>query len=142
MSRKDMVLLACGSRSMSSVRLPRRASAAARLMAVVVFPTPPFWLAMATITGRGILRRPSAEMHDGNAAGVADSLHFVLAEVVGIEALEPFVEMLGVRRLRGHVERLRVLDHRLLDEDRCARPERQRDRVARTRVDRERLALE
>ena len=36
---------------MSSVRLPRMASAAARLMAVVVFPTPPFWLAMATITG-------------------------------------------------------------------------------------------
>ena len=34
---------------MSSVRLPRSASAAARLMAVVVLPTPPFWLAMATI---------------------------------------------------------------------------------------------
>src|SRR5262245_31938825 len=49
MSRKDSVLLACGSRSMSSVGLPRSASAAARLMAVVVFPTPPFWLAIATI---------------------------------------------------------------------------------------------
>ena len=34
---------------MSSVGLPRSDSAAARLMAVVVFPTPPFWLAMATI---------------------------------------------------------------------------------------------
>src|SRR6185295_1237953 len=49
MSRNDSVLLACGSRSMSSVGLPRSASAAARLIAVVVFPTPPFWLAMATI---------------------------------------------------------------------------------------------
>ena len=44
-----MLLLAWGSRSMSSVRRPRMASAAARLTAVVVFPTPPFWLAMATI---------------------------------------------------------------------------------------------
>src|SRR5262249_30191857 len=34
---------------MSSVGLPRSPSAAARLIAVVVFPTPPFWLAMATI---------------------------------------------------------------------------------------------
>jgi len=42
MSRKVMVLLAWGSRSISSVRLPRSAMAAARLMAVVVFPTPPF----------------------------------------------------------------------------------------------------
>ena len=43
------MLLACGSRSTRSVRLPRSASAAARLIAVVVLPTPPFWLAMATI---------------------------------------------------------------------------------------------
>src|SRR5437773_8739713 len=49
MSRNDIVLLAWGSRSMSSVGLPRSARAAARLMAVVVLPTPPFWFAMATI---------------------------------------------------------------------------------------------
>src|SRR5713101_4004775 len=36
---------------MRSVRLPRSARAAARLMAVVVLPTPPFWFAMATIIG-------------------------------------------------------------------------------------------
>ncbi len=48
-SRNEMLLLACGSRSMSSVFRPRMASAAARLTAVVVLPTPPFWLAMATI---------------------------------------------------------------------------------------------
>src|SRR5687768_18508106 len=48
-SRYDIVLFACGSRSMSSVRLLRRAKAAARLMAVVVLPTPPFWLAIEII---------------------------------------------------------------------------------------------
>ena len=51
MSRYDIVLLAWGSRSMSSVGLPRSDRAAARLMAVVVLPTPPFWLAIATIIG-------------------------------------------------------------------------------------------
>ena len=35
---------ACGSRSMPSGRCPRRAIAASRFSAVVVLPTPPFWL--------------------------------------------------------------------------------------------------
>src|SRR5215471_8820506 len=48
-SRYDIVLLAWGSRSTRSVGLPRSESAAARLIAVVVLPTPPFWFAMATI---------------------------------------------------------------------------------------------
>ena len=46
MSRKDMVLLAWGSRSMRRVFFCRSANAAARLIAVVVLPTPPFWLAI------------------------------------------------------------------------------------------------
>ena len=41
-SRYDIVLLPWGSRSIRSVFMPFWASAAARLMAVVVFPTPPF----------------------------------------------------------------------------------------------------
>ncbi len=41
-STYDIVLLAWGSRSTRSVRVPRSDSAAARLMAVVVLPTPPF----------------------------------------------------------------------------------------------------
>jgi hypothetical protein len=41
-SRNEMELLACGSRSRRRTRFPLRAKAAARLMAVVVFPTPPF----------------------------------------------------------------------------------------------------
>src|SRR5574337_538214 len=38
---------ACGSRSSSHTRRPRSARAAPRLGAVVVLPTPPFWLAIA-----------------------------------------------------------------------------------------------
>src|ERR1700716_3165105 len=39
--------LPCGSRSMMSTRSPMAASAVPRLIAVVVLPTPPFWLAIA-----------------------------------------------------------------------------------------------
>ena len=42
-----VVALPCGSRSMTSTRLFRAASEAARLTVVVVLPTPPFWLATA-----------------------------------------------------------------------------------------------
>ena len=41
--------LPCGSKSTSSTRYPRDATDAARLIAVVVLPTPPFWFATATI---------------------------------------------------------------------------------------------
>src|SRR4051812_48093207 len=41
------VELAWGSQSMRSVGSPSRAMAAAKLMAVVVLPTPPFWLTTA-----------------------------------------------------------------------------------------------
>src|SRR5919198_607685 len=43
--------LPCGSRSMMSTCSPIAASAVPRLIAVVVFPTPPFWLAMARTRG-------------------------------------------------------------------------------------------
>src|SRR5258706_10669181 len=39
----------CGSTSTIKVFFPNRAKEAARLMAVVVLPTPPFWFATATI---------------------------------------------------------------------------------------------
>src|SRR5437868_1134953 len=39
--------LPCGSRSTISTRSPTAASAVPRLIAVVVLPTPPFWLATA-----------------------------------------------------------------------------------------------
>src|SRR5690348_5781679 len=43
--------LPCGSRSTISTVSPTAASAVPRLMAVVVFPTPPFWLARARTRG-------------------------------------------------------------------------------------------
>src|SRR5688572_9791782 len=47
---------ACGSMSTTSVRCSETASEAPRLMAVVVFPTPPFWLAMAMTRDMSALR--------------------------------------------------------------------------------------
>src|SRR5256884_1755413 len=43
--------LPCGSRSMISTCSPIAASAVPRLIAVVVLPTPPFWLARASTRG-------------------------------------------------------------------------------------------
>src|SRR5882672_1285347 len=77
------VELAWGSQSMSSVGRPSRAMEAARLMAVVVLPTPPFWLTTAmTLDGMGsglligwmviigVRRRVSGGWFDGNADGL------------------------------------------------------------------------
>src|SRR5438067_13942719 len=44
-----LVVLACGSQSTSSTGTSAAARDAAKLMAVVVLPTPPFWLATAMI---------------------------------------------------------------------------------------------
>src|SRR5713226_8368426 len=44
---RPLVEFDCGSQSTSSVLTSAAASEAARLMAVVVLPTPPFWLATA-----------------------------------------------------------------------------------------------
>ena len=49
------VALHCGSRSTSSVGRPAPAMQAARLTAVVVLPTPPFWLAIANVVTRDTL---------------------------------------------------------------------------------------
>src|SRR3989339_2282279 len=46
---RPLVALACGSRSTSKTRRSAAAMDAARFTAVVVFPTPPFWFATATI---------------------------------------------------------------------------------------------
>src|SRR5690349_4769189 len=47
-----VLALPCGSRSMTRTLCPAAASAVARLTAVVVLPTPPFWLATAMIRAR------------------------------------------------------------------------------------------
>ena len=51
---KPVVAFPCGSESMTSTRRSFAASDAAKLMAVVVLPTPPFWLAIANTR----LKRP------------------------------------------------------------------------------------
>src|SRR5262245_35475034 len=105
------------------------ASAAARLMAVVVFPTPPFWLAMATITSAAILRSSDC------------ALHLVFAQFVRIQAFEPLVQPVRIGLVLRHVERLGAVDDRVFDEDRRSSPQRQRNRVAWTRVDGMRLVI-
>src|SRR5579885_380970 len=54
----------CGSMSRTSVGWPTAASAVPRLMAVVVLPTPPFWLATTRtrgLTGSGMMKLPDFE---------------------------------------------------------------------------------
>jgi hypothetical protein len=48
-STNERELLPCGSKSSSKTFFPFKAQAAERLMAVVDFPTPPFWLAITII---------------------------------------------------------------------------------------------
>ena len=50
------VVFACASTSTRRMRRSAIASAAARLTAVVVFPTPPFWLTIAMMRPNGLLR--------------------------------------------------------------------------------------
>src|SRR6478609_2966190 len=69
--------LPCGSESISSTFSPTAASAVPRLMAVVVLPTPPFWLATTrTRKGRAALPGTTQPLHaDDLASGVAGRRH-------------------------------------------------------------------
>src|SRR5260370_31800431 len=88
-----VLALPCGSRSMTSTRCSAAASAVARLTAVVVLPTPPFWLATAMMRARrmtsgrvsllsaGIVtaRHPFQTQDDParvGAAGMRGDIHF------------------------------------------------------------------
>src|SRR5476649_89637 len=68
-----------GSESISSTRSPTAASAVPRLMAVVVLPTPPFWLATTSTRRRDSdLARTAEPLHANDAApGVALGWHDV-----------------------------------------------------------------
>src|SRR5678815_5035896 len=120
---------------MRRVLSPLVARAAARLIAVVVFPTPPFWFAMQMITESqySCLR----EFGDGcRAVGpvpVADS-HPTLAEVLRIHFFEPLLESLRVRLFPVGLQRLALLEDFLLHEDFGVHAQRERDRVARPAV--------
>src|SRR6267378_6901314 len=68
---RPLVEFDCGSQSTSSVLTSAAASEAARLMAVVVLPTPPFWLATAMtrpmILFLCVARRICERVHEINA---------------------------------------------------------------------------
>src|SRR6185437_2287724 len=84
----------CGSASTSSVFMPRRASAAARLIAVVVLPTPPFWLTIERTRGTlllGVLGHHFAAQGLERFFGVTDPpLGFGARRGLGEERLEMF----------------------------------------------------
>src|ERR1051325_8186712 len=106
---------------MSRVLRPLFATAAARLIAVVVLPTPPFWLATVMIIG------PS---------GI---LHLVLAHLVRVEILEPLFHLLVLIFAFG-ADGLGLIEDALSDEDRRLGAQGEGDGVARPGVDFERLS--
>src|ERR1017187_1016263 len=63
------VALDCGSQSISSVGRPSSASAAARLIAVVVLPTPPFWFTTAITLDVATAVATAAAMAAATAVG-------------------------------------------------------------------------
>src|SRR5690606_19424660 len=65
---------ACGSRSTSNVGFSAAARLAARLTAVVVLPTPPFWLAIAMMFGRPGMSARSVAAPGTNLEHVAPGL--------------------------------------------------------------------
>src|SRR5262245_40080474 len=89
--------LPCGSRSRISTFSPMAASAVPRLMAVVVLPTPPFWLAMARtrrpdvaarLTGSCLRYGLGLEIADHDHTGVGicaarDQLHVEIPHLFG-----------------------------------------------------------
>src|SRR5439155_12698508 len=87
----ELVAFACGSRSISKMRWPSSASAAPRLTAVVVFPTPPFWFASATIlmTPRSpddVAGRVKRKLNFSNFRSGILKVDFVLGHYPGIRS--------------------------------------------------------
>src|SRR6185369_2358012 len=67
-------------------------------------------------------------------------LHLVLAQLLRVEALEPLLKTVAVGALRVEVDGLRAVDDVLLHQDRRSRPKRQRNGIARPRINRDALA--
>src|SRR5690606_15840669 len=81
--------LPCGSESISSTFSPTAANAVPRLMAVVVLPTPPFWLATtSTRSGRsdftGTTQAPHAHDPTPGVAERGDHVRLVLPIAGGL----------------------------------------------------------
>src|SRR5437868_13996552 len=130
-SRNEMELLLCGSRSSRRTRRPLCANAAARLIVVVVLPTPPFWLAIAMI----VLNVLASSLSLLGARGSHGQVP-CLADHIG-----PLLIRRGAALLlaaRNGVARRAY--HFLVDENRAVGPQGQSDRVRRARVDHDRIA--
>src|SRR6266852_5222138 len=80
---RPLVEFDCGSQSTSKVLTSAAASEAARLMAVVVLPTPPFWLATA-------ITRPMSLFSECCGSEYANARPKSMLEFCGKSALECF----------------------------------------------------
>src|SRR6185312_13026388 len=90
--------LPCGSISMTRVGSPTAASAVPRLIAVVVLPTPPFWLATTSTLGRltsgmagGMGKLPDLQDRAGRIgqALVLEDFHF--PGIAGLRQFSPYI---------------------------------------------------
>src|SRR3954468_24720424 len=68
--------------------------------------------------------------------------HLVLGKFSWIQAFEPLLDLVVIQPFRAEVDSLRVVDDRLLHQDRGAGAKGQRDRVARSGVDGNPLTLD
>src|SRR5882672_7429529 len=80
-------------------------------------------------------------MNDLDMSTRAHNLHFVLSHLVRVEILEPLADSLRFPCVLRQVGVLRFFNHVALHEDRGPGAQRQRDRVARARVDRDDFAV-
>src|ERR1035437_9638330 len=87
---RPLVEFDCGSQSTSNVLTSAAASEAARLMAVVVLPTPPFWLATA-MTRPMILFSVCCGSEYANASGKAMPDFWAMRRVFHVEHFARFL---------------------------------------------------
>src|SRR5580704_9469166 len=94
--------LPCGSRSMIKTSSPMAASAVPRLIAVVVLPTPPFWL--ATASTRGGLASCTCGARSGAAKGttVAVGSAEVSSDMVGVSLAAVCLASVSTAAWFGH----------------------------------------
>src|SRR5213082_66571 len=91
----DIVRLPCGSRSTSSTRRPCSASATPRLRVVVVFATPPFWLAKAitrAIAGPLSAVRACGRESNRVSAVVCVAVFMLLLDITVVNVALPNIE--------------------------------------------------
>src|SRR5262245_22601226 len=100
-------------------------------MAVVVLPTPPFWLAIAMTMSGTCRSRWGTEPILGVPLGPVKqrALHLV-AQIVRIQAFEPALKPLLVGFFGVEIPCSRQLQDFRVHEDRGLRPNRERQRVA------------